>query len=83
MVKEFVEYWEEHPDTFRSSSIKWDTTAPHDGEHVLVGDPTNPPPELEHGQLMWDGDADNNELSLIARIEQLEARLHRIERNTQ
>jgi hypothetical protein len=24
-------------------------------EHVLTGDPTNPPAELEHGQLLWDG----------------------------
>jgi hypothetical protein len=24
-------------------------------EHVLVGDPNDPPEELEHGQLLWDG----------------------------
>jgi hypothetical protein len=24
-------------------------------EHVLVGDPNNPPEELDEGQLMWDG----------------------------
>ena len=59
MVKEFVEYWEERPETFRSSSIKWDTAAPSD-EHVIVGDPNNPPDELEHGQLMWDGNSSSS-----------------------
>ena len=79
MVKEFVEYWEEHPETFRSSSIKWDTAMPsEDGEHVLVGDPNNPPAELEHGQLMWDGDDGTTELE--SRVAELEARLERIER---
>ena len=59
MVKEFVEYWEERPETFLSSSIKWDTAAPSD-EHVIVGDPNNPPDELEHGQLMWDGNSSSS-----------------------
>lgn len=77
MVKEFVEYWEEHPDTFLSSSIKWNTAPSENGEHVLVGDPNDPPAELEHGQLMWDGD---NATELELRVAQLEARLERIER---
>jgi hypothetical protein len=28
-----------------------------DGEHVLTGDPNDPPAELQVGQLLWDGDS--------------------------
>ena len=33
----------------------WSVIELDDGEHVLTGDPENPPAELDAGQLLWDG----------------------------
>lgn len=36
-------------------SAAWSVIELDDGEHVLTGDPENPPAELDAGQLLWDG----------------------------
>lgn len=63
--------------------------ADFDGEHVLKGDPESPPADLQHGQLLWDGeptpisggDPDVSEVvaTLLSRVEELTARLDRME----
>ena len=36
-------------------SAAWSVIELDNGEHVLTGDPENPPAELDAGQLLWDG----------------------------